>query len=193
MRYLATLKFQKMKKQILVPLAGCALLLTISSHSIAQGKNNLAIAGIREYHFNRHDIAALSGGKMAALKPGEVSIKAVRDFAEISGQIEDVKWYKSDEGFMAYYTRGSNKLMAGYNLKGNWIYSMATYNEDKLQRDIRHLVKSTYYDFTITLVNEIKTGSKTIYIVHMKDKATWLNVRVCDGEMEVAERYSEAE
>ncbi len=181
-----------MKKRILVPLAAWALLIVISDSANAQGKNNIAVTGIKKYYFTEPVIANPSEGKIMAVKRNEVSIKAIRDFVEASGQTENIKWYKSDEGFMAYYNQNGARLMAGYNLKGNWIYSMATYNEDKLPRDVRHLVKSTYYDYAITLVNEIKTGSKTIYIVHMADKTSWVNLRVCDGEMEVVEQLDKS-
>jgi hypothetical protein len=92
-----------MKKRILVPLAGWALFLAISDSVNAQGKNNIAVTGIKKYYFTEPVIANPPEGKMMAVKRNEVSIKAIRDFAEASGQTENEKWYKSDEGFMAYY------------------------------------------------------------------------------------------
>ncbi len=52
------------------------------------------------------------------------------------------------------------------------------------------LVKSQYYDYTITLVEEIEVPMKPlVYVVHMEDSATLKNVRVSDREMEVLEEY----
>ncbi len=67
---------------------------------------------------------------------------------------------------------------------------MATYTEERLPVDVRALVKSSYYDFVITLVNELVTRDRKIYIVHMADKNCWINLRISDGEMEVIESYS---
>jgi hypothetical protein len=59
-----------------------------------------------------------------------------------------------------------------------------------MPRDIRGIVKSQYYDYTITVVDEIEERMKPlVYVVHLEDSTTLKYVRVCDREMEVLEEY----
>lgn len=55
------------------------------------------------------------------------------------------------------------------------------------------LPKSQYYDYTITLVEEIEQPSKPlVYIVHMEDATTLKNIRVSERDMEVIEDCKKA-
>jgi hypothetical protein len=59
-----------------------------------------------------------------------------------------------------------------------------------MPREIRGIVKSQYYDYTITLVEQIEeTHKPLVYVVHLEDAATLMNVRVSEREMEVMEEY----
>jgi hypothetical protein len=71
-------------------------------------------------------------------------------------------------------------------------FTISYYDEKKLPDEIRSIVKSTYYDYSITCVEEIHIDSKIIYIVHMQDDKTWKNVRICDGEMEIVEDFDKS-
>ena len=52
--------------------------------------------------------------------------------------------------------------------------------------EVRALVKTTYYDYTISHIDEIHLTeqSNTIYLVLIEDDKTFKTIRVCDGEME---------
>jgi hypothetical protein len=55
------------------------------------------------------------------------------------------------------------------------------------------MIKSQYYDYKITLVEEIvQTLKPLVYVVHMEDATTLKNIRVSDREMEVVEEYKKA-
>ena len=81
--------------------------------------------------------------------------------------------------------------MVTYNRIGDWQYTIVNYDEKKLPEDIRAMVKSTYYDYAITQVEEIvqQIQNEPSYLIHMKDDKTWKNVLVCNGEMVVVEDY----
>jgi hypothetical protein len=49
----------------------------------------------------------------------------------------------------------------------------------------RSQVKSVYYDYTITTVQEIIFPDHHVYLVNMEDETTILIIRICDGEMDV--------
>ena len=70
------------------------------------------------------------------------------------------------------------------------MFTIIYYDEKKLPPEVRAIGKSTYYDYSITRVDEIHVNSQIIYQVHMQDENTWKNIRVCDGSIEVVEDYN---
>ena len=64
--------------------------------------------------------------------------------------------------------------------------SLILYGEDGLLRDIRAQIKSTYFDFAITLVEEVQTTDGIEYVVYLKDKSTIRILKVdMDGDIEI--------
>lgn len=119
-----------------------------------------------------------------------ISIKAARDFAERYPAVEDARWYIAKNGFIVRFALDSIDSRSAYNLRGAWVYTIKVYPEAKLSRNVRHLVKSTYYDYTITQIEEIdRPNEPRVYIVHMYDSTTWKNVQVRDGELRVTEEF----
>ena len=118
-----------------------------------------------------------------------INTKAVRDFGKNYKIATDEKWYKVANGYLAKFASNGNDNMAAYDSKGRWKFTISYYDEKKLPDEIRSIVKSTYYDYSITRVEEIHIDNKIIYIVHMQDDKTWKNVRICDGEMEIVEDF----
>jgi len=51
------------------------------------------------------------------------------------------------------------------------------------------MVKSNYYDYSIFLVQEVKVGDKTAYLVKIEDEKSFKTIRVVDGEMDEYESY----
>ncbi|MGZ8541331.1 MAG: hypothetical protein ACXWV6_11820, partial [Chitinophagaceae bacterium] len=98
---------------------------------------------------------------------------------------------KSSNGlFVVYFTSEDIKSFVYYNNKGVFEFMIRYYNEEKLPADVRHLVKSNYYDFSIYHVTEVTRNNKIAYAVKMEDKTLWKTVKVVDGEMELMEEYS---
>ncbi|HMI63045.1 MAG TPA: hypothetical protein VK518_19140, partial [Puia sp.] len=64
-------------------------------------------------------------------------------------------------------------------------------SEKQLPRDVRAIVKSTYYDFVITLVRIIEIPDHMVYLVHMEDENSIKIVRVSEEyEMDVLEEFT---
>ena len=119
-----------------------------------------------------------------------VNTKAMRDFKKTSPHIESEKWYSFKDGFAAKFTEDGIQRMVTYNRIGDWLYTISYYEEKQLPEDIRALVKSTYYDYTITVVQEITAHQQTVYLVHMQDANTWKTIRIADEEMSVVEDFN---
>ena len=59
-----------------------------------------------------------------------------------------------------------------------------------MEGDLRYAVKSTYYDYEITLVHEIESPNAPVtYIVQLLGKTKVINLRICDGEIEEWQKF----
>jgi hypothetical protein len=71
---------------------------------------------------------------------------------------------------------------------------LINYTKDKLPRDIRRLVQSFYFDFDITLVEEVQTIEGIEYIVSLENKSNIIVVNVNkEGQMEVLQDLDKLE
>jgi hypothetical protein len=138
---------------------------------------------------------ALTAGKIRAVPKknqylNEIHIKAVRDFVSRFHDVDNATWHKSGRHFIAVFTRDSTQTRAVYNSMGHLEYIMKYYEEPKLKRDIRAIVKSTYYDYKIFIIQEIeKPDEQPVYIVNLQGETDWKKVKVYNGEMEVLESF----
>jgi len=72
--------------------------------------------------------------------------------------------------------------------KGYWLCFLILYQEDKLPGDIRAIIKSTFYDWFIKLVQEVQTTLGMAYVVTLKDKSNIRIIKVeAEGNMETLE------
>ena len=121
----------------------------------------------------------------------EINTKAVRNFIRDYKNVTGAKWFKSANGlFVVYFTNENIQNWIYYNKKGDFEFMLRHFNEEKLPPDVRHLVKSNYYDFSIYHVSEIRYNGKTAWYVTIEDKTCWKKIKVLDAEMEVVEVYS---
>lgn len=127
------------------------------------------------------------------LTPGHIymnsiNTRAIRDFISRHKEATDVIWYSLSNGFIVRFFDDSAMARSAYNCNGRWVYTIKQYLEKDMPRSVRHLVKSTYYDYEISLVEEVKQpGDLVKYVVHMQDNVSWKNVLVFDGQMELIE------
>jgi hypothetical protein len=132
---------------------------------------------------------AYSGNYVADGK--SINKKAMRDFESRFNQAGSAKWFSDANGYISYFEQNGYNDRAFYDHKGHWKYSLIFYNEKKLPHDIRATVKSTYYDLTISLVEEVQTPDGSAYFVHLEDDSTIKIVKVyADCEMELVQDLS---
>ena len=120
--------------------------------------------------------------------PADVSAKAIKDFSKSFKGVE-ANWFKVKDGFIAQFTRDDIYTRVDYNLKGKYVAMIRRYSEDKLPKDVRHLVRSNFYDYTISIVIEVTTDNGTAYLVKIEDEKRIKTIRVVDGEWDVYEDY----
>ena len=153
---------------ILIMLQACAGSRVNSSTSLS-----VSGAGLREARNKKDSNPILRN---------EISIKAVRHFKKYYPTIQDEKWYVITNGYMVKYKEGDVNTRVDYDPQGNWSYTIRYLTESKLPKDVRKLVRSTWYDYAIASIEEIQVDHNFIYIVHIHEGDDWKMIRVADGE-----------
>jgi hypothetical protein len=127
------------------------------------------------------------------LNPGNgylnsLNTRALRDFLSKYENATDVVWYNVDKGYVVRFRIDSMFSRSAYKSNGHWVYTIKQYLEAQMPKAVRALVKSTYYDYAITLIEEIEQPNEHVkYLVHLQDNVSWKNVLVSDGQMELVE------
>jgi len=129
--------------------------------------------------------SSISKNFSSSVDRNNLKSRTVRNFGRSYKNISSEKWYEVPDGFIAGFILDDINYRVDYDKRGNWLHTIRTYNENKLPPDVRHLVKSSYYDYNITLVQEIEQPRYNFtYIIHLEGKTEFFNLRVHDGEME---------
>ena len=121
-----------------------------------------------------------------------VSTRALRNFIkEFPSAIADT-WIKTSTGFMVTFTLNGIQNRAFLTTRGNLESRIQYYTEAELPPDVRHIVKTNYYDYSITTVKEVSTEEGTAYLVTIEFKNNWKVIRVVDREMDVWEEHQKS-
>jgi hypothetical protein len=159
-------------KQII--LAAAIFLMSLSSNtSSAQSKDvSLILPGI-------------AAEKLSELKATGVNVRAMRDFNRSYKNALDVKWFKSDKGYFASFDENGTNTKIVYDREGRRCYAIISYPATKLDRRVRSLVMSTYFDATIIGVHQFEIDDKTVHVIKMLDQnSDPLTLKVIDGQIE---------
>ena len=128
-------------------------------------------------------------------EPETISPRALRNFADTYRNVSGESWIKVKGGLSVTFTSDDIRTRILYDNKGYLVGSIKYYGEEKMSREIRHIIKSTYYDYNIIYAQEIETpdskGMPT-YIICLQDNTNIKMIRICDGEMSVWKEYKRA-
>jgi hypothetical protein len=132
----------------------------------------------------------ISGDSVNAAELKTVNFRASKDFRERFGSATEEKWFAIPGGYTTYFKIDGLGGRAFYDKKGRWQGSMTNFGEDKLPKDIRAVVRSAYYDYAITLAQDIETTSGGVYVIHLAAEKYIKIVRVTkDGDMDVLQEF----
>lgn len=113
------------------------------------------------------------------------AMKAAREFWKKYGEGKNESWYKLDAGYLAEFSETTVRYKSVFDRKGNWLYSIKEYSEKELPKEVRDLIKSSYYDYSIGWVKEVSQNQAVVYVVHIASGSDWKDILVQDGEMDV--------
>ena len=106
---------------------------------------------------------------------GRVNPPVIRNFLKTYKDVSDEKWIEVKEGFVAMFNYNGVDYQVAYTKKETCFCTIRSYSEDKMPTDLRHIVKSTYYDYEITRVHEIETPLDPVtYVVQLAGKKNLL-------------------
>ena len=120
--------------------------------------------------------------------------RAVRDFARTYKNVSGESWTSSPNGYAVTFTLHDIGYTIFYDQAGYRLYTMRNFHEAKFPAEIRHIVKRTYYDYDITLVQEISNDlGESAYVIHLEGKTQWVTARVANGQVDEFERFNKSE
>ena len=176
-----------MKKILLTSISGMVLLVS----TVATANGQLASNHVRPS--GRFIISNKPEAENSFGFAGRVNPLVIRNFLKTYKDVSDEKWIEVKEGFVAMFNLNDMDYQVAYTKKGDLIRTIRSYNEDKMAPDVRHVVKSTYYDFEINRVHEIETPHDPItYVVQLVGKKELINLQIYDGEMELLQRFNKS-
>lgn len=165
--------------------------LLFTSLSFISAATFSAPANAQEFALNKSAAIAVNPYPDKASKfvdETDVNINAVRDFTRNFKSATSVKWVRNENGTSVYFEIDGVKMRSSYNTKGKKEYTLKYYDESRLPPDIRHLVRSTYYDYRIAIVTEVVRNEHVLYLVKMENDTAYLTIKVDDGELSVFEK-----
>lgn len=128
-----------------------------------------------------------SAGRPA--RRNDVPAKVVRDFLK-NFPAEKAVWYLDAKGFVAIFHTNDMHQMVYYDEKGDWTATVRNYKEKYLPKDVRTMVRKTYFDYAIIHAVEVETMSGTAYLISVLLDNDYKIIRVADDEMEVIRQYT---
>jgi hypothetical protein len=117
--------------------------------------------------------------------------RGLKHFTKSFRNAEDVRITKERNNSLVYCKINGVENRMKYDKKGNLNYAIRYYEEGLLPLDVRHIVKSTFYDYSITGVTEVNVDDKTAYLLNIKNGITWKKIKVLDGEMTIEQEFTE--
>ena len=113
-----------------------------------------------------------------------VSTKVNRAFIRMFKDASHARWYQINEKFMVLFIQNEQENRAVFAKNGQLVYHIAYGTEKNLPTEIRHIVKTKYYDQTITLVLKVNQDDRNIWVISLEDSNDLVMVRVEDMELE---------
>jgi hypothetical protein len=165
-----------MNKNSVFSVALLAIIMSGSAVANSQVINN-EIASLGTSHKFKNG----SSVSTEAVGPNE---KSVLIFNKMFGNATNVLWSTEGKGLpIAYFDLPGKKNRAGFDKKGNLVYTISYYKEEQLPKPVLLKVKETYFGKNIYCVTEVNYDGKTAYLIILEDKTSWLHIKIVGDEM----------
>jgi hypothetical protein len=156
---------------------GILLILETANRAGAQSENNVKVFDIRASIIKADKLLTADDQPQSVdTINGKVLIRFKRSYKEASG----VKWFDYNSEYTAEFDANGVSTQVYYSKKGQWQASVKNYSEGLLDQELKDIIKSRYYDYSIFHVQEIESlyshGIPT-YLIYIE---TIRNLKCCD-------------
>lgn len=125
-----------------------------------------------------------------AIAVDEINRKALRDFYRSYGEVTDARWTKTDNGYAVKFKKDGMSTVVFYTGRGAVDCIINYYSGEKLPENVRAIVRTTFYDYTISQVAEVHKNGVVAHVIKIEDKKTIKTIKVINGEYEVTEELT---
>jgi hypothetical protein len=178
-----------MKPQIISRFFGFLLSVLIFSYAFSQQSEDKTLA--YTVLANGTD-GTNSSNNSRPIETVNINAKVLNAFNKSFEPVSNLNWSKVGKNFLAVFTADGKTKRAMFTKKGGLVYSISYGNEKDLSPENRKLVKSTYFDYSITSAIEVKEDNRIVWIVRLEDADKMIIVRLENGEMEEMKHYQKS-
>src|SRR5688572_3456882 len=122
----------------------------------------------------------------------EVSTRLNKAFLAFFKDATNLRWYEVNKNFLVKFIQDDRENRALFTKSGELIYHICYGTEDFLPADVRKLVKSNYYDQSITRVLKVNQDKRTIWVISMEDAQEYIMARVENMDLEETKRMTKS-
>lgn len=118
-----------------------------------------------------------------------VNDKVSKSFNRLYKDATNASWYPIEKKFFVKFILKEQENAALFNKGGRLIYHISYGGEKHLPAEVRHLVKTNYYDQNIKRVYNVEQGDRNIWVVSLEDNKEYVMVRIENNELEETQRF----
>ncbi|MFT3681042.1 MAG: hypothetical protein QM791_12260 [Ferruginibacter sp.] len=117
----------------------------------------------------------------------DVNAKVVKSFYRSYGEQTAANWTRTARGFNVTFKNDGVNTLVYYTPGGREESKLRFYFENKLPAEVRHIVKSNFYDYSILYVTEVQKNDATAFYIKMQDSSTLKTIRLVNEDWDVVE------
>jgi hypothetical protein len=142
-------------------------------------------AGINRTHAQ----ALLDEGLISGTSGKTVIAKKVSNsFDQLFKGAVGAEWVELNRNYSVNFVLDNQKSLAEFTKDGHLLYLIAYGKEEGMPADLRAMVKSTYFDYTINSTVKIKFEGRIFWIINLEDANQFIVLRVEDNDMDVIKK-----
>ena len=122
-----------------------------------------------------------------------VNMKVQRAFIKLFGEEREQNWSIVGQNFLNRFHVNGVLTNALFSKNGQLIYTITYGTEKNLPAAIRKIVKSEYFDYSITAATEIQEDKRDIWVVQLQNDIEVIAVRIENREMEQVQQFYKSE
>jgi len=123
----------------------------------------------------------------------DINMKVKRAFIKLFGEEREQNWSIAGQNFLNRFHVNGVLTNALFSKNGQLIYTITYGTEKNLPAAIRKIVKSEYFDYSITAATEIEEDKRDIWVVQLQNDIEVIAVRIENREMEQVQQFYKSE